>query len=469
MDRAAAAAVNNARNRAEAAARAAALQTQLANPELLTANQRTLFQEQLAALQVPPPVAETYALNQQAVTLQVLRGTTLEVLAETTLAPGDPAWRLTLPHDGWYVLAKSVAAEAAGLSLLQTTGIYPIIVRDISVALQGGGSRTAAEYLRINDDLEIVDAIPEIDGVALPFANIIDNQYRGHRPLRDYLRLHVAPFLQWSGRLLLPLLLAGVLGYALARYLLPPRRTYWAARLWFALPLVAWLLIYGIGGPLPISDTRRWGGLLLTLVLSAVGIIASFPLGVLLALGRRSHLPVISLVCTLFIELVRGVPLITVLFMAQLLVPLINPNLAEVDNVFRAMVGITIFSAAYLAENVRGGLQSIPHGQEEAARALGLNNFQVTYFITLPQALRAVIPALVGQFISLFKDTSLVAIVGLIDLTGVSRAVLAQTEFSGLQTETAVFIAVIYLVFCYAMAYVSRRIEASGSGAARRV
>jgi general L-amino acid transport system permease protein len=209
---------------------------------------------------------------------------------------------------------------------------------------------------------------------------------------------------------------------------------------------------------------------MLTLMLTAVGIVAAFPIGVSLALGRRSSLPVVSTVCTLYIELVRGVPLITVLFMSMLLVPFVAPQLGGPDTApYRAMVAVTLFSAAYLAENVRGGLQSLPPGQEEAAKALGLAGWQVMLFITLPQALRAVIPALVGQFISLFKDTSLVAIVGLVDLTGVTRNVSAQTEFQGLVRETYVFIALIYFTFSFVMSRVSRRIEASGSGAARRV
>lgn len=242
--------------------------------------------------------------------------------------------------------------------------------------------------------------------------------------------------------------------------------------LWLGL-LVALPALAEAGGvpavPLPGVDTRRWGGLLLTAVITVVALVASFPLGILLALGRRSSLPLVRGVCTAFIELVRGVPLITVLFMAMLLVPLLNPSLASVENVFRAIVGFTLFSAAYLAENVRGGLQSVPFGQEEAARALGLSGWQVILLITLPQALRAVIPALVGQCIALFKDTSLVALVGLTDLTGMSKAVIAQAEFVGFQAEVYVFISVIYFIFSYAMAYVSRRIEASGSGKARRL
>jgi general L-amino acid transport system permease protein len=241
----------------------------------------------------------------------------------------------------------------------------------------------------------------------------------------------------------------------------------WLAAL--ALPvLLAGVLSLPTADVLPVVETRRWGGLLLTTVLTAVALLASFPIGIALALGRRSSLPVVRGACTVYIELVRGVPLITVLFMAQLLVPLIDPQLANVENVIRAIVGLTLFSAAYLAENVRGGLQSLPHGQEEAARALGLSGLQITLLITLPQALRAVIPALVGQCIALFKDTSLVALVGLFDLTGIAKAVTAQAEFVGLQTEAYVFISVMYFIFSYVMAFVSRRIEASGSGVVRR-
>jgi general L-amino acid transport system permease protein len=222
-------------------------------------------------------------------------------------------------------------------------------------------------------------------------------------------------------------------------------------------PLAAWL---------PLTDTARWGGLLLTMMLTVVGIIGSFPIGVALALGRRSSLPVISGFSTIYIETVRGVPLITVLFMTQLLLPLVDPGLAETPNAIRAMVAVVLFSAAYLAENVRGGLQSIPPGQEEAARALGLNGLQITLNITLPQALRAVIPALVGQFISLFKDTSLVAIVGLLDLSGMGDNVVAQTEFLGLRREVYVFLIICYFSISYFIATISRRIESSGAGRA---
>jgi general L-amino acid transport system permease protein len=212
-------------------------------------------------------------------------------------------------------------------------------------------------------------------------------------------------------------------------------------------------------GMMPIIGTNLWGGLLLTFLLTVVGIIFSFPLGVLLALGRRSELPVIRLASILYIELVRGVPLITILFVSQLILPLFLPPNMTIDRVLRAMVGITLFSAAYLAENVRGGLQAIPRGQFEAAHALGLNGVQTMVFIILPQALRLIIPILVGQFIAVFKDTALVAIVGLLDLVGIAKTVLAQPDFLGLQREVYVFISLIYWVLSYGMSYLSQQLE----------
>ena len=212
-------------------------------------------------------------------------------------------------------------------------------------------------------------------------------------------------------------------------------------------------------GFMPIVGTNLWGGLLLTFLLTAVGILFSFPLGVLLALGRRSELPIIRWSSVAYIELVRGVPLITILFMAQLILPLFLPANMTIDRILRAMVGITLFSAAYLAENVRGGLQAIPNGQFEAAQALGLNGAQAMIFIILPQALRLIIPILVGQFIAVFKDTALVAIVGLLDLVGIAKSVLAQPDFLGLQREVYAFISLIYWVLSYGMSYLSQRLE----------
>lgn len=255
--------------------------------------------------------------------------------------------------------------------------------------------------------------------------------------------------------------IAGVVGYALSwRWGVALQRVSIIG--WTLYFPILFVLVSGFGAAdsvLPPVPTNLWGGLLLTLLLTVVGIAFSFPLGVLLALGRQSKLPVINWLCVIYIELIRGVPFISVLFMAQLMLPLFLPGVT-IDRVVRAMAGVIIFSAAYLAENVRGGLQSIPRGQYEAARALGLSSWKMTLLIILPQALRAVIPILVGQFIALFKDTSLVVIVGLLDLMGIARTVLAQPDFLGLQAEVYTFVAFVYGVFCYLMSAFSQRLEA---------
>ena len=220
------------------------------------------------------------------------------------------------------------------------------------------------------------------------------------------------------------------------------------------------LLLNGLGGTfLPTISTNVWGGLLLTVMLAVVGILLSFPLGVLLALGRRSKLPAIRALSTGYIEIVRGVPLVTILFMADIILPLFLPGEWRLDRVARAMGGITLFSAAYVAENVRGGLQAIPTGQIEAAQALGLSGVKTNLYVVLPQALRSVIPANVGLFISLLKDTTLVTIIGLLELLGISRAILAQPESFVAQMEVYVFIAGVFFVLCYAMSQASYRLE----------
>ena len=229
--------------------------------------------------------------------------------------------------------------------------------------------------------------------------------------------------------------------------------------LWIASPFVIAILLYGGVGGLPIVATDLWGGLLLTFALAVSGIVLSFPLGVLLALGRQSSYPVIKGFSILYIEIVRGVPLVTMLFTAQIVLPIFLPEGMTVERVVRVMVGFTAFTAAYLAEVVRGGLQAVGRGQSEAAKAIGLNTIQILWLIVLPQAIRVVIPAIVQQFISLFKDTSLVAIVGLLDLAGIANSVISQKEFLGLQNEVLVFIAAIYFVCCYVMTYASRRLE----------
>ena len=231
---------------------------------------------------------------------------------------------------------------------------------------------------------------------------------------------------------------------------------------WPILLIVTFYLLRGIGGyePIPRVEINFWGGLIVTTILAVGGITISFPIGVMLALGRRSSLPVVSMFSTAFIELVRGVPLISILFLFSLIVPLFLPPGIRFDRMLRALVAMIVFSAAYTAENVRGGLQAIPSGQYEAAYAIGLSNVQTTTFIVLPQALRKVIPAIVGQFISLFKDTTLASGVAVLELLSIGRSILqGNPEYIGLQAEVYIFIAAIFWIFSYSMSVTSRRLE----------
>jgi general L-amino acid transport system permease protein len=239
-------------------------------------------------------------------------------------------------------------------------------------------------------------------------------------------------------------------------------RMFW--RPWLAL---AWVLVFGtffalmlggVAGLAPV-ETARWGGLPLTLLLSAVSLALAFPLAVLVALGRQSRLPAIRTLCVVYVELIRGVPLISVLFMASFILPLFMPN-GRMDVLLRVLIGMTLFTAAYLAEVIRGGLQAVPKGQIEAAQTLGLSYWQMQRKIVLPQALRMVVPAIVNTFIGAFKDTSLVTIVSLYDLTGAVQLALGDADWRKFFLEGQLFVAAIYFVACFAMSRYSRWIEA---------
>ncbi|WP_299410714.1 amino acid ABC transporter permease [Acaryochloris sp. IP29b_bin.148] len=228
--------------------------------------------------------------------------------------------------------------------------------------------------------------------------------------------------------------------------------------LWvLALLSLLWLLLGGWGFS-PIS-TQQWQGLLLTVLTAVISMGLSFPLGVLLALGRRSPLPVIRTLCIVYIEVIRGLPLIGILFVAGIMLPLILPSHIQLDDLVRAICGLTLFSAAYLAENVRGGLQAVPQGQIEAAKALGLPPLLVVWLVILPQALRSVIPTIVGQCIGLFKDTSLLYIISLVELTRISRTVINQPRFIGRYAEVYLFIGLIYWLVCYLISVGGRHLE----------
>ena len=233
----------------------------------------------------------------------------------------------------------------------------------------------------------------------------------------------------------------------------------WLLALWLAMLVACGVLMWGGIFGLTFVENGRWGGLPLTLILSVVGIVASFPLAILLALGRRSDMPAIRAVCVGFIELVRGVPLISVLFMASVMFPLFLPEGVSIDKLLRAQVGIILFTAAYLAEAVRGGLQAVPRGQYEAADALGLGYWKKMGLIILPQALKVSIPPIVNQFISMFKDTSLVIIIGLFDLLSTTKAALADPLWRPFYVEGYIFAGLIFWTFCFFMSRYSQFIE----------
>ena len=253
-------------------------------------------------------------------------------------------------------------------------------------------------------------------------------------------------------------------GLALVIPLLMPKVPFKLANLigvFVVYPVFAYIMLIGGVFGLEYVTTDKWGGLMLTLVISVVGIVGSFPIGILLALGRRSNLPIIKTVCILTIELWRAVPLITVLFMASAMLPLFVPSGVTVDKLLRAMIGVTIFYGAYMAETIRGGLQAMPRGQFEAASALGLNYWKSMIFIILPQALKYVIPGIVGTFISLVKDTSLVSVIGLFDLLNAINAAGSDTEWAApTKAFTGYAFAIgIFFVLCFSLSRYAKYME----------
>ena len=259
---------------------------------------------------------------------------------------------------------------------------------------------------------------------------------------------------QWRP-LLAMVLLIGLLFYS-------RNRKHWKKSL-----LYAWLVgLFGMGtlmkgGLFGLSsvDTSQWGGLPLTLLLSIFGLTAAYPLGVVMALGRRSKMPAVKMLCIIYIELIRGVPLISLLFMSSVVFPLFLPQGITINNILRAQIAIILFTAAYIAEVVRGGLQAIPRGQYEAADSIGLSYYLTMRLVILPQALKIVIPPTVQQLISAFKDTSLVVIIALFDLLRTTQTVLSDPKWMGFSAEAYIFVALIYFLCCFFMSNYSRRLE----------
>jgi general L-amino acid transport system permease protein len=237
---------------------------------------------------------------------------------------------------------------------------------------------------------------------------------------------------------------------------LPQRRKL----LWFTMvyPFLAYVLLVG-GFGLQEVETSQFGGFLLTLVIGVTGIAASLPIGILLALGRRSDMPIVRILCVVFIEFIRGVPLITLLFVAHVMLNYFLPPGSSFDLLLRVLIMVTLFASGYIAEVVRGGLQAIPKGQTEASEALGLKYWQNMRLIVLPQALKISIPGIVNVFIALFKDTTLVIVIGLLDPLGMGRAALSDSKWQGLSTEVYVFVAIFFFICCFSMSRYSLYLE----------
>ena len=279
----------------------------------------------------------------------------------------------------------------------------------------------------------------------------------GRYPDADRWRVNLTYLLAVAG--LVPLMIPQV-----------PYKLYNAIFLFGIFPVIAFFLLLGGVFGLPYVATEYWGGLLVTLVVASVGITASFPIGIMLALGRRSRMPLVRWASVTFIEFVRGVPLITVLFMSSVMLPLFLPPGWSIDKLLRALVGVALFAAAYMAETIRGGLQAIPRGQFEGADALGLNYRQKMSMIVLPQALKLVIPGIVNTFIGLFKDTSLVLIIGLFDLLGIVQQ--NNTDQKWLAPTNAMtgylFAGFIFWIFCFGMSRYSAFVERNLAGNEKR-
>ena len=255
-------------------------------------------------------------------------------------------------------------------------------------------------------------------------------------------------------------------------YVVSAMRRFWRkelALIWIGTLIAIGVLMWGGVLGLPLVTEDYWGGLPLTLILATFGLAFAFPLAILVALGRRStSLPAVKVLCVVYVELIRGVPLVALLFMASVMFPLFLPEGVNIDKLLRAQIAIILFAGAYLAEVVRGGLQALPKGQAEAADALGLPYWQKTGMIILPQALRLVIPPLVNTFIGFFKDTSLVLIIGLFDLLYMGKVALSDPPWQSFSTEIYLMLAVIYIAFCFAMSKYSRGLERELGRAHRR-
>ncbi len=429
-------------------------------------NSRTIWSEVRQGLRTESLDLSDYSLN-FSVALVDAAGNTLETLTSTPDRP-ETSFTVTLPETGWYGIVTDMVASETGYAWIRLDGI------------ESYTTQTQAVERRTERYGEPID-LPCPDGGTDCTNEVAQRvlRYEGSRDLFDYFTLQVSPFFR---AMVIPSLVAvaiafvgGVVGYFMKRQ--PRERVRLSNSIilgvWLLLMPVSYFLLRGVrgdGGLLPFVPTTDWGGLVLTLILTAIPMVAAFPIGILLALGRANkRLVMVSTFCTIFIEVVRGVPLITILFFAKLILPFFISASGAIELAPRMMIGLSLFSGAYVAEIIRGGLQIVPRGQTEAAQALGLTPAYVTWLITMPQAIRAVIPALMSQVVSLFQDTTLVSIVGLFELLGIVELIVnGQQQYRSFQREAYIFVGLVYLVVSLVMASISRRLESTGVGAARR-
>ncbi len=367
---------------------------------------------------------------------------------EFKLKPDLPAPRMTVGALGWIRANLFSSAFNTTLTLLAAWCLWQIIPPLVEWLLLnatiGGGDRARCETRSASG--EITDHPGACwTFIKVRFLQIMFGLFYGANP--DQV---------WRPALMLILFAAqiGLLFYPAFRW-----KPQLGAFIIFVFPFVGYALIHGEWLGLPVAETSSWGGFMLTFVLAAIGIAGALPLGILLALGRTSDLPLVRAVCIVFIESIRGVPLITLLFMASNMLPLFFPAEVDFDKVARALIAITLFQSAYTAEAIRGGLQAIPKGQYEAADAMGLGYWRKTALVILPQALKISIPGTVNTFIALFKDTTLVGIIGLFDLLGIAQAASRSSEWKGYDFEGYIFAALLYFMFCYGMSRYSQSLE----------
>jgi general L-amino acid transport system permease protein len=377
--------------------------------------------------------------------------------------PFDQRWRV----DTLYIigLAALVPLLIPSLPFKRENALFLLVAYPLIVLILLTGGNFDIPWATFG----LVAALVAIAGVALPAATQgIEGIVKNNRPalmlVAAGLALWVVSWIvAWAGigmasvlRVAVLALLAGaaVLSIAVtARHGGPGSRG--AIMLWLGAAVAVMLILALLSTNFGLAPVRtsQWGGLMVTLVVAVTGIVASLPIGILLALGRRSNMPIVRLCSIIFIEMWRGVPLITVLFMASVMLPLFLPEGMTFDKLLRVLIGVTLFASAYMAEVVRGGLQAIPRGQYEAASALGLSYWQSMVLIILPQALKIVIPGIVNTFIGLFKDTTLVSIVGIFDLLGIIHSSFADPRWASPQTAPTgyFFAALVFWIFCFGM------------------